>query len=90
MRAEQDPADRHLAAVPEFYLNDAAIAALGVTENPRAGKGEWSAQVDFANGHFWEGRPEFHHGPDAGGAGDAAAARLQAEADGGLPARQWG
>lgn len=43
----------------EFYLNDAAIAALGVTEESTRGKGEWSAQVDFANGHFWEGGLNF-------------------------------
>lgn len=43
----------------EFYLNDAAIAALGVTEDATEGKGEWSAQVDFANGHFWEGGLNF-------------------------------
>ena len=43
----------------EFYLNDAAIAALGVTEDATKGKGEWSAQVDFANGHFWEGGLNF-------------------------------
>jgi predicted amidohydrolase YtcJ len=43
----------------EFYLNDAAIAALGITEEATRGKGEWSAQVDFANGHFWEGGLNF-------------------------------
>jgi predicted amidohydrolase YtcJ len=47
----------------EFYLNDAAIAALGVTEAATKGKGEWSAQVDFANGHFWEGGLNFIIGP---------------------------
>jgi len=47
----------------EFYLNDAAIAALGVTEEATKGKGEWSEQVDFANGHFWEGGLNFIIGP---------------------------
>ena len=47
----------------EFYLNDAAIAALGVTEDATKGKGEWSEQVDFANGHFWEGGLNFIIGP---------------------------
>lgn len=43
----------------EFYLNDAAIAALGITEDATRGKGEWSTQVDFASGHFWEGGLNF-------------------------------
>lgn len=43
----------------EFYLNDTAIAALGVTEDATKGRGDWSAQVDFANGHFWEGGLNF-------------------------------
>jgi predicted amidohydrolase YtcJ len=47
----------------EFYLNDAAIAALGLTEDATKGKGEWSEQVDFANGHFWEGGLNFIIGP---------------------------
>ncbi|RBP12875.1 hypothetical protein DFR50_11364 [Roseiarcus fermentans] len=47
----------------EFYLNDAAIAALGVTEEATRGKGAWSDQVDFANGHFWEGGLNFIIGP---------------------------
>jgi predicted amidohydrolase YtcJ len=47
----------------EFYLNDAAIVALGVTEDATKGKGEWSEQVDFANGHFWEGGLNFIIGP---------------------------
>ncbi len=47
----------------EFYLNDAAIAALGVTEQATRGKDEWSEQVDFANGHFWEGGLNFIIGP---------------------------
>ena len=47
----------------EFYLNAAAIAALGVTEEATKGKGEWSDQVDFPNGHFWEGGLNFIIGP---------------------------
>jgi hypothetical protein len=47
----------------ETFLNDAAIAALGVTEEATIGKGDWSAQVDFANGHFWEGGLNFVAGP---------------------------
>ena len=47
----------------EFYLNDAAIGALGVTEAATKGKGEWSEQVDFDNGHFWEGGLNFIIGP---------------------------
>ncbi len=47
----------------EFFLNDAAIAALGVTDEATRGKGEWSDQVDFANGHFWEGGLNFIVGP---------------------------
>jgi predicted amidohydrolase YtcJ len=47
----------------EFYLNDAGIAALGVTEAATKGKGEWSEQVDFAKGHFWEGGLNFMMGP---------------------------
>ena len=43
----------------EFYLNDAAIAALGITEDATRGKGAWSEQVDFARGHFWEGGLNF-------------------------------
>ena len=47
----------------EFFLNDAAIAALGVTEAATKGKGEWGDQVDFPNGHFWEGGLNFIIGP---------------------------
>ena len=43
----------------EFYLNSAAIEALGLKEEATRGKGEWSKQVDFANGHFWEGGMNF-------------------------------
>ena len=47
----------------EFTLNDAAIAALGVTEAATRGKGVWSDQVDFPNGHVWEGGLNFIIGP---------------------------
>ncbi len=47
----------------EIFLNDSAIAALGVTEEATRGNGDWSAQVDFANGHFWEGGLNFVAGP---------------------------
>ena len=47
----------------EFFLNDAAIAALGITEEATKGKGEWSEQVNFAEGHFWEGGLNFMVGP---------------------------
>ena len=39
----------------EFYLNTAALNALGLTEESTKGKGEWSRQVDWAKGHFYEG-----------------------------------
>lgn len=47
----------------EFTLNSAAITALGIREDATRGKGEWSRQVDFANGHFWEGGLNFMIGP---------------------------
>jgi predicted amidohydrolase YtcJ len=47
----------------EFYLNDAAIAALGLTEEATKGKGEWSEQVNFSEGHFWEGGLNFMMAP---------------------------
>jgi predicted amidohydrolase YtcJ len=43
----------------EFFFNDAAIAAIDVTEQTTQGKGEWSTQVDLAEGHFWEGGLNF-------------------------------
>jgi predicted amidohydrolase YtcJ len=39
----------------EFYLNTAALNALDITEESTKGKGEWSKQVDWAKGHFYEG-----------------------------------
>jgi predicted amidohydrolase YtcJ len=47
----------------EFYLNAPALAALGVTEEATKGKGAWSAQIDWANGHFWEGGLNVMIGP---------------------------
>jgi predicted amidohydrolase YtcJ len=47
----------------EFYLNDAAISALGLTEEATRGKGEWSEQVNFKEGHFWEGGLNFMMAP---------------------------
>ncbi len=38
----------------EFYLNSAAIAALGLTEESMRGKGDASKMVDWAAGHWWE------------------------------------
>jgi predicted amidohydrolase YtcJ len=38
----------------EWYLNSAAISALGITAEGMAGKGAASDQVDVARGHFWE------------------------------------
>jgi len=38
----------------EFYLNTAAIDALGLTAEQMAGKGAASEMVDFAAGHWWE------------------------------------
>ena len=34
-----------------------------MTEEATKGKGEWSDQVDFPNGHFWEGGLNFIIGP---------------------------
>ncbi len=39
----------------EFYLNTLAINSLGLTEASTRGKGPWSAQMDWAMGHFYEG-----------------------------------
>lgn len=39
----------------EFYLNTAALNALGLTEAMTQGKGAWSKQVNWAKGHFYEG-----------------------------------
>jgi predicted amidohydrolase YtcJ len=38
----------------EWYLNSAAISALGITAENMSGKGAASEQVDVARGHFWE------------------------------------
>ncbi|MBU3749917.1 MAG: amidohydrolase family protein, partial [Mycobacterium sp.] len=38
----------------EWYLNTAAITALGLTAEQMAGKGPASEMVDFAGGHWWE------------------------------------
>ncbi|MCB0933747.1 MAG: amidohydrolase [Mycobacterium sp.] len=38
----------------EFYLNTAAIKALGLTPEQMAGQGAASAMVDFDAGHWWE------------------------------------
>lgn len=38
----------------EWYLNTAAIAALGLTAGQMAGRGPASAMVDFDAGHWWE------------------------------------
>ncbi len=47
----------------EFYLNTAALTALGVTEESTAGKGLASTQVDWAGGHFWEAGLNLVMGP---------------------------
>ena len=38
----------------EWYLNSAAIDALGITADALAGHGAASDQCDLARGHFWE------------------------------------
>ncbi len=38
----------------EFYLNSAAIEALGITEETMQGHGLNDATIDLANGHWWE------------------------------------
>ena len=38
----------------EFYLNTAAITALGFTEDAMRGKGEASTMMNWAEGHWWE------------------------------------
>ena len=38
----------------EWFLNSAAITALGLTEAQMAGNGPASTMVDFAAGHWWE------------------------------------
>lgn len=39
----------------EFHLNTVALRALGITEASVQGKGKWSEQCDWAQGHFYEG-----------------------------------
>lgn len=39
----------------EFYLNTAALDALGITLATTQGKGKWSEQSDWVRGHFYEG-----------------------------------
>jgi len=39
----------------EFYLNSAGLRALGLTEDMIRNKGQFSAQADWQQGHFWEG-----------------------------------
>lgn len=39
----------------EFYLNSAALQALGLTEAMTQNKGQFSAQSNWQEGHFWEG-----------------------------------
>ncbi len=39
----------------EFYLNTAALTALGITEEMTLGKGQYSEQANWREGHFWEG-----------------------------------
>lgn len=38
----------------EFYLNTAAIKALGLTEEQMQGKGDASSMVNWEEGHWWE------------------------------------
>ena len=47
----------------EFYLNDAALRALGLTEEMTTGKGQASEQSNWAEGHFWEGGLNLMMGP---------------------------
>jgi len=39
----------------EFFFNTAALEALGLTEAATQGKGLWSEQSNWQEGHFWEG-----------------------------------
>lgn len=39
----------------EFFFNTAALNALGITEASTQGKGLWSEQSNWQEGHFWEG-----------------------------------
>ena len=42
-------------SVHEFFLNTAALKALGLTEEMTRGKGLYSEQANWQEGHFWEG-----------------------------------
>ncbi|MCK9914621.1 amidohydrolase [Microbacteriaceae bacterium K1510] len=39
----------------EFYLNTPALDALGISEAMTLGKGQYSEQANWREGHFWEG-----------------------------------
>jgi predicted amidohydrolase YtcJ len=41
-------------SVHEFFLNSAAIRALGLDESAMKGKGDASKMYDWAEGHWWE------------------------------------
>ncbi len=47
----------------EFYLNSAAINALGITEQMMQGKGDASTMVNLAEGHWWETGTDLIIGP---------------------------
>jgi predicted amidohydrolase YtcJ len=47
----------------EFYLNSAALDALGLTEAMTRGKGLASEQVNWGEGHFWESGLNLVAGP---------------------------
>jgi predicted amidohydrolase YtcJ len=47
----------------EFYLNTAALNALGLTEAMTKGKGHASEQVDWSEGHFYEDGLNLMAGP---------------------------
>jgi len=47
----------------EFYLNTAAINALGITEDMMKGKGDASNMVNWADGHWWETGTDLIIGP---------------------------
>jgi len=47
----------------EFFLNTTGLAELGLTEDMTKGKGLWSEQLNFAEGHFWEGGLNLMLGP---------------------------
>jgi len=47
----------------EFFFNAAGLEALGMREDMTKGKGLWSEQVSWDEGHFWEGGLNFVMGP---------------------------